>query len=135
MTDLKTKKDLLKKIYHDMDELKPYKDMYYELFHEADELAKDITNLEQTSRLGKLSERTQYRECSYPTIGLAGEDGSAVFEDHDTAEALLDALRARSNYYFGFSLEWDGPGEYKIVPTFGHDRDGETVYTTIFMKD
>ena len=88
MTDLKTKKEMLKKIYADMDELKPYWELYYQLSHEADKLSQDITSSERSRRLDKLSQKTQYQPCAYPGMGYSGQDGSAVFDDRDTADAV-----------------------------------------------
>ena len=105
MTDLKTKKEMLKKIYADMDELKPYWELYYQLSHEADKLSQDITSSERSRRLDKLSQKTQYQPCAYPGMGYSGQDGSAVFDDRDT---VFSAIQAGAS---GYVLKGSTPRE------------------------
>lgn len=118
----------------EMATLEAARDRYFVLSRQAYELSETIRKRSNSNNLSKLTIKTWFEECEYPSMGQAAKNGYANFKDEETANALIAALRTQSSYYYAYVLHWEGPGHYDVVPDYHRDYDGETVYTANFVK-
>ncbi len=79
-----------------------------------------------------LINKTEYMEPSYPGMGCTASNGSAIFQNKEQAKALVESLQI--SYTYGYVLEWDGRGEYRVEPSYHYDHDRDVVYTATFKK-
>ena len=127
---LKEDKDEFDKIKKEMERLEPMRAKYYELSHKAEKLYREIQRVEQQGQLGRLKAETGYQSPIFPEMGVAAENGSATFESKKQAEQLCDLLT--TGYYYHFTIEWSGMGDYIAVPSYHHDHDNEVINTCTF---
>jgi len=116
-----------------MDLLKPSVDEHDKLYHQFNILDMKIKNKAFEDNKNRLIKETSFEECYYPAMGVEGKEGCATFTSKEQAEALTLALK-RYSYYYNYSLVWDGPGKYRVIPDYRYDHDGETIYTATFIK-
>ena len=131
---LEQDKKKLQELLLEQQKLEPARKKYYELSIESCKLADSIREREKQELRWALIRKTDYEEPEYPDMGVQGCNGSAVFGDEKTAKELVTLLRDRT-YYYGYLLEWSGPGRYTVVPSYKHDHDNEVIYTATFQKE
>ena len=105
-----TKQQQYEDILKEMETHKASRDKYYELAFKADRLNSELKKENKQATLLELKHKTKFIECVYPDMGILAEDGSAVFEDEETAKALVSVLISDRGYYYGYKLEWEGLG-------------------------
>lgn len=87
-----------------------------------------------------LESETNWEECEYPSMGVAAENGSVEFKDKEQADKFFELLqKIHAGYTVGdsywFELDWDGPGEYNVIPEWSSDyRDNSISYSTTITK-
>ena len=86
------------------------------------------------NELWKLKEKCKWETCGFPSMGSASYNGSVEFENKDQAEKLLELLRENSSYYYTYTLDYDDPGKYNVIPYWRTDHDNEPVYTADITK-
>jgi hypothetical protein len=130
-TELKAK---IAELNEEMEQLEPARAKYYKLSHERSKLVDELQYLEKRSKLRKAEMRTNYIPCEYPSIGIAGANGSATFASEEQMDNLVAALNSNSSYYNHYKGIWSEPGDYIMEPDYRRDHDGDIVYTATFKK-
>lgn len=111
------------------------RDAYYKASFERDRLTKEEQGYQKNIKYNKITTDTWYQEPEYPDMGVAGQNGSAVFKTEEQAKELVSVLNERSSYYYVYKMNtWEGPGNYDVIPSYNLDHDGEIVYTATFKK-
>lgn len=129
--ELQLEYDEKSKLY---EELKPIVDQYYAASHRMEYLGEQLQRIKKRSTLSLITKKTNFVECSYPSMGVSGSNGSAVFEDEESAKQLVASLASTSSYYYAYELKWTGPGSYIAKSSYKTDHDGDTVYTCTFNR-
>lgn len=112
-----------------LEELRPAKEEYMRIWHEVYKLRDEKKKQDGLN----LIEKTKYIEPEYPDMGVSERNGSARFESEEQATQLQKVL-ASGSYYFGYEIDWSGPGNYVVVPSYSYDHDNEVIYTATFER-
>lgn len=110
-------------------------DRFFEISHALDKLQKKKRESDAIDRLNKYEDLCKYVAPEFPSMGYAAENGYAVFEKWSDALDLVKVLNEFTNYYVSYVLDWQGPGNYVIVPTWAYDHDKDIVHTATFKKE
>lgn len=125
----------INRLTEDVDGLKPAYERYKEASSKLNDLKKEYSRIYLTERFNTLLQETEYREPDYPSVGQVASNGYALLSSKEQAEELQNHLRSNGSYYYGYKIEWAGPGPYKVVPSYKYDHDGEIIYSATFIKD
>lgn len=131
---LKADKANLRKYDRELDKLKSTVDKYYKILQKANKLRESIKDRERNQVFLKLVAETSYVEPSYPSMGEEGVSGVATLKTEEQAQKLIKLLASTAGYYYGYSLDWNGPGKYDVIPSWRYDHDGDVIYTGTFKK-
>ena len=123
----------LNKLKEEIERLRPQYERYMELSSTYSKEMEDERERTKRARLFHLEYKCKYEHPTYPDMGVEGSEGSAQFENKEEADELLSLLRNQS-YYYGYWIKWEGPGEYRVEPSYKHDHDKEVVYMATFKK-
>ena len=133
-----TKEELekMEKLREERDSLKKSYDRYFQVSSELQKLSEKQAQEEKRSKYYSIARKCRYVEAENPRMGSPGENGFAFFESKADADDFIEALRKFNDWYGqGYVLEWSGPGEYTVEPSYKYDCDGDVVYTATFKKD
>lgn len=124
-------------------ELRELQSSISNLLSQLSEHNQKLAKAKTLARLAELQKLTNYEEPVYPEISYEsgdaeevseGENGSCILESPAVAEELINILVSQS-YYYGHNFKWQGPGKYRIIPTWSWDHDGEVIYTATYEKE
>lgn len=127
-------KEKLQQLKNELETLRSSYDRYCKVNTEIYSLEFKIKQREDSDRLFILSFKTLFTECEYPSMGTPGCDGGAVFDSEEEARDLIKQLRTNSTYSKAYRLVWSGPGEYRVIPDYDYDHDGDIIYSATFIK-
>lgn len=85
--------------------------------------------------LNQLLRETDWEECGYPDLGESGWDGSARLKSKEQIEKLIEL---KKSYEYHYMVEWDGPGKYKMAPSWQHgygSNYNDILYTATLTKE
>lgn len=116
--------------------LKAAYDLYNLVDRDLSNLNRRLKEQKEYEEYHKIIKDCEYRGPEYARMGSSPENGYAYFKSQEQAKLLVKTLAHgyERSYAFGYELEWEGPGPYKVEPSWSYDHDRDVVYTATFKK-
>jgi hypothetical protein len=132
--ELQKRDELIDSLKAEMDTLKPSVDRYFEVSRQHGKLVEERRKDDERKKRMKAIWDASYEAPEYPSMGVAGSNGSATFKTEEQAKELVQLLVWGGSYTYGYELKWDGPGDYVVEPDYKYDHDRDVIYTAKFRK-
>lgn len=116
-------------------ELEPLRDECHSITNELDRRRRDALEKERISAFNQIAYKTKYVAPEYPDMGVVAVNGSCELKNKEDAQKLTDVLKRKSSWCYSYSLRWDGPGKYIIIPETRRDHNYDISYHASFRKE